>query len=231
MKPNEVEQFLKQSMDDYRLSRGERRVLKETLETTKADEHQRAVLLAKVFDIARQGTVDPETAAVLDWVEDVVKVLARGPKETSTQQPDSYVYFSPEDDCAAKIRRLLDNCRKSADVCVFTITDNVIAEGILGVHRRGIPLRIITDNEKAEDRGSDIFRLQEAGIPVRVDRTEHHMHHKYAVFDGTSTLTGSYNWTRSANQFNDENLVVTDDARLARVFSDHFEKLWQKLAD
>ena len=75
-------------------------------------------------------------------------------------------------------------------------------------------LRIITDNEKAYDAGSDVTRFQDAKIPLRVDDTPFHMHHKFAVFDREILLTGSYNWTRSAARYNEENLIVTEDPRL-----------------
>ena len=48
------------------------------------------------------------------------------------------------------------------------------------------------------------------------------------LFDGRLLANGSFNWTRSATHNNDENLVVTDDANLVRVFGLQFEKLWQQ---
>jgi cardiolipin hydrolase len=54
------------------------------------------------------------------------------------------------------------------------------------------------------------------------------MHHKFAIFDRTYLVTGSYNWTRSAASYNEENIVVSDDRRLVSAFSGTFEKLWEK---
>jgi len=56
------------------------------------------------------------------------------------------------------------------------------------------------------------------------------MHHKYAVFDEKTTLTGSYNWTRSAAEYNEENIVITADSRITRQFLNEFEKLWKSLS-
>jgi phosphatidylserine/phosphatidylglycerophosphate/cardiolipin synthase-like enzyme len=55
------------------------------------------------------------------------------------------------------------------------------------------------------------------------------MHHKYAVFDQKTTLTGSYNWTRSADKHNDENFVITSDPTINRAYSGHFDRLWNAL--
>ena len=53
------------------------------------------------------------------------------------------------------------------------------------------------------------------------------MHHKFAVFDRRILLTGSYNWTRSAAGHNEENLLVTDEAKLVGPYLQRFEKLWE----
>jgi phosphatidylserine/phosphatidylglycerophosphate/cardiolipin synthase-like enzyme len=119
--------------------------------------------------------------------------------------------------------------RNTADVCVFTITDDRISAELLACHRRGVAVRIITDDEKSGDAGSDVWRLQAAGIAVRFDRSPYHMHHKYAVFDATSVLTGSYNWTRAAAAENEENLIVTGDPRIVGAFAEHFGRTWGQL--
>ena len=89
----------------------------------------------------------------------------------------------------------------------------------------------MTDNDKEYDLGSDVGRLRNAGIPVAVDRTDAHMHHKFAIFDGAWLLNGSYNWTRSASEFNEENLVLSNDATLLRRFADEFDTLWRELQE
>jgi cardiolipin hydrolase len=99
----------------------------------------------------------------------------------------------------------------------------------VAAHQRGVVVRIITDNDKQYDLGSDIERLRGAGVALKVDESEHHMHHKFAVLDGASLLNGSYNWTRSAATFNEENLIVTSDAALVATFSRQFREMWQQL--
>ena len=74
---------------------------------------------------------------------------------------------------------------------------------------------------------SDIDELAAAGIPVAMDRSPAHMHHKFALFDGRILLNGSYNWTRSAAADNEENIVLSSDVSLLAGFSAQFERLWQ----
>ena len=66
-----------------------------------------------------------------------------------------------------------------------------------------------------------------AGIPLKVDAKPNHMHHKFAIFDRSRLLTGSYNWTRSASERNEENFLITDDRRLVRPFETEFNRLWE----
>ncbi|MFV1984811.1 MAG: phospholipase D-like domain-containing protein, partial [Thiohalomonadales bacterium] len=88
---------------------------------------------------------------------------------------------------------------------------------------------IITDNDKSMDLGSDIERLAHLGVAVKTDNTDYHMHHKFAVFDNKILLTGSYNWTRSATLYNQENLLTTHDRKLVSEYSNEFERLWLKM--
>ncbi len=169
------------------------------------------------------------TAPIVEWLEDVVKALREG-GEPAARHSLAESYFSPGDECPRAILRLADQARKTIDVCIFTITDDRLADALIAAHRRGVAIRIITDDAKAEDLGSDVPRFEQAGIPLRVDRSPFHMHHKFAIFDGAKLLTGSYNWTRGASRDNEENLIVVDDQHLVGPFSSTFERLWVKLA-
>ncbi len=148
---------------------------------------------------------------------------------TTLLPPVSHAFFSPGPDCLGHIVERFRNARHSVDVCVFTITDDRIAGTMLETHRRGVRVRIVTDNDKAGDLGSDIERLEAAGIATKIDRTPYHMHHKFAIFDGTRLVNGSYNWTRGAAEQNAENLIDTGDAELVAAFQRQFDTLWAKL--
>jgi phosphatidylserine/phosphatidylglycerophosphate/cardiolipin synthase-like enzyme len=223
----QLERILRHTLDDYRVSRGEKRVLQSVLGEMGVDEHQLAFLRHRVFEIAREEVTGPEAHAVLAWLEDIIKVLQPPPAAPATTPR---AYFSPGSACRNAIGSLLRDAAKAVDICVFTITDNRITDEIVNALGRGVQLRIITDDEKAEDAGSDISRLRGLGVPVRVDHTSNHMHHKFAIFDSATLVTGSYNWTRSAAEYNEENIVLQYDTSLIRQFRSTFEELWEKFA-
>ncbi len=222
----QLEELLDESFEDLELSRGEKRALGQKLASAAASDDDRAYLRHAAFALAQsriEGGAD--SLAVLRWLERAIKVFIPQP---TASPPLAEVYFSPGVTCRERIRRAFRDARQSVDVCVFTITDNEVADTILAAHGRGVRLRLISDNDKSEDRGSDIDRLRNAGVPVRLDHTEHHMHHKFAVFDGELLLSGSYNWTRSAAQDNEENVVATTERRIVGPFVEEFERLWRR---
>ena len=104
-------------------------------------------------------------------------------------------------------------------------------EAIREAGQRRVAVRIITDNDKARDAGSDIARMARSGLAIKVDLAPDHMHHKFALIDGERLLTGSYNWTRSAASHNQENLLITNDPDALKAYTAEFVKLWGSLAD
>ena len=127
------------------------------------------------------------------------------------------------------------SCRKSLETTANhrkppQITDNRITRIIEEALTKGIHIRIISDNTKSEDRGSDLDRLRGSGIECRFDKTSAHMHHKFAISDNDLLLNGSYNWTRSASTENNENILVSNNAKLVQSFQNEFNRLWDSLS-
>lgn len=226
MNRQRFEDELRKTLDDQRLSRGEKRALSELV--AEATRNERDLMLSIAFDVARAELDDSKrTRHILSWLEDVLKVVR--PSDEAEKSPSSGAFFSPGNEPLQKIRGLLSSARKSIDICVFTITDDRISKAIVAAHKRGVRLRVISDDDKAFDRGSDVDSLRRAGLAVRVDHTPNHMHHKFAIFDRSQLLTGSYNWTRAAQSKNHENVIVTADPRLLSAFCDNFDSLWREL--
>jgi len=137
-------------------------------------------------------------------------------------------YFSPSNDCLNAIIEEIQKAKKTIDICVFTISDNRISKEIINAKKRKVEVRIITDNDKKLDRGSDIDFLQKNGIKIKFDSTEAHMHHKFALIDKKTLINGSYNWTVSAADYNYENIIVTNNCKARRLFLKEFERMWKK---
>jgi cardiolipin hydrolase len=228
MTVQEIETWLQGTLEDRRFSRNERQSLGGLLASLGPDADREAIR-RQAFTIAASAIAQPDDRKVLTWLEDVLKALRETQPSAGTRSI-AEAYYSPGDDCYLAIKRQLGHARDSVAICVFTITDDRLADSILEAHSRGIAVRIITDNAKAEDLGSDVDRFERAGIPLRMDQSPFHMHHKFAILDSKTLLNGSYNWTRGAAHDNEENLIVIDDPRLVTSFAKTFERLWVKLA-
>lgn len=124
----------------------------------------------------------------------------------------------------------LSSPKKTLEVCVFTITDDSVAKILIDLYKKGIKVRVITDDDQSLSTGSDIQSLIKAGIPIEMDATPYHMHNKFAIIDGVLLLNGSYNWTSTANTKNNENMIVTNNKKLVSSYQNYFEDLWKQFA-
>ncbi len=219
----DIDGFLRETFDDQRISRAERKVIQSLAEEAP---ELRLRVRRRAFEMARTFLAEADGETVLAWLEEVEKALfAVKPDPRRLDEPEAW--FSPHQEVWSRIVRALGALRTSADMAVFTITDDRIARALLDAHRRGVRLRVLTDNDKSADLGSDVERLARGGIEVRIDRTDAHMHHKFALLDGEALLNGSYNWTRGAAHENHENVVIHRSTRLVEAFTREFEHCWK----
>lgn len=138
------------------------------------------------------------------------------------------VYFTPGTDCENRIIWEIERAQK-IDIAVYSITNQKIANSIFAAHRRGARIRIITDRTMAGSRYSVVADLEAGGIPLRRHRGHRIEHNKFAVFDNARIVTGSYNWTRSATQYNSENCIFLNI--FGPEYSQRFEYLWNLYGD
>lgn len=223
-----LDRLLRETAADQRLDEGERLQLRELGAQLDADRAR--FLRNRAFELVRERVlVQPAQAAeLLRWLQQVIRTLDAARPATA---PASSVFFSPGEDCLRCLLGLCRQVRRQLDICVFTVADDRLSAALLDCHRRGVRLRLITDDDKAVDAGSDVDRLREAGIAVRLDRSRFHMHHKFALFDDRVLVNGSFNWTRTASTSNQENLVVSEEAGLLQRFAARFEQLWAQFAE
>jgi len=136
------------------------------------------------------------------------------------------LFFPDDGPCYERFLQYLLSVRSTLDVCVFTITDSRVASALIELQKKGVRVRVITDDEKSSDEGSDIAELKQSGVAVRMDNSPSFMHNKFAILDKKVLLNGSFNWTRAAALENRENIVIINDSNLVQLFGVEFEKLW-----
>ena len=143
--------------------------------------------------------------------------------------PENNAYFSHHDNIREVVISNLISASHDLKICMYTISDNPIAEAILQSFSRGVNVRIITYDGKILDKGSDINSLDERGIDIRIDSDRSLMHHKFVIVDNVKILTGSYNWTRTGSDINNENILVTTNKKIAKAYKKEFNRLWKEM--
>ena len=136
------------------------------------------------------------------------------------------VCFSAREDCSSLILSLINRARKSIHVMVYSFTLDGLGEALISAKEKGLDVKVVIEEENAYVRGSEYEKLKKAGVDVRLDSNKALMHHKVMIVDGEIVVTGSYNWTKSAEEENDENLVVIYGEGLARRYEEEFERIW-----
>jgi len=181
-------------------------------------------LIREVLDKSRRNIAPDQYYAYNEWLTILLdKIL-----NLTEREPENVAYFSHYDDIRTLTIKSLKSAREDLRICMFTISDDPIAEAIDACHSRGVNVRIITDDGKIFDKGSDIVPLNKKGINIRIDSDSSLMHHKFVIIDHVKLLTGSYNWTRTGADVNNENMLVTTNNKIVRAYKKEFHRLWSE---
>ncbi|MCB0494129.1 MAG: DUF1669 domain-containing protein [Cyclobacteriaceae bacterium] len=223
----EIINQLKLSIEDEIFSRSEKKSIKALINEHPLDGDQLNFLRSKIYEIANEKATPNNYPFILEWIKNANSALLT--KSNTTEKADAY--FSPGDACRNTIINQIMYAVNKINICVFTISDDRITSAILDSHKRGREVRIITDNDKSLDLGSDIARLAKEGVAVKMDDTPNHMHHKFMVVDDSALITGSYNWTLSAAKYNHENVLLTKEGGVVKSFIKEFSQLWSTMND
>jgi phosphatidylserine/phosphatidylglycerophosphate/cardiolipin synthase-like enzyme len=138
-------------------------------------------------------------------------------------------YFSPDDGTAAQIVNLIDNAEESIYFLAFSFTADDIAQALIDKANQGIVVAgIFEESQYYSNRGGEFDHLREAGLDVHLDGNRYNMHHKLFIIDGEVVITGSYNFSRSAEERNDENTLIIHNPNIAAQYLVEFERVFAK---
>lgn len=137
-------------------------------------------------------------------------------------------FFEAEGNVRARIIKLIEGAQSSIDVLAFVFTDDDIASAIIARHRAGVPVRIVVETRNVDADGSDVAAFRKAGIDILPDGNPYLLHHKVIVIDNAVVITGSYNFSRNAADYNDENVLILHSAAIAGQYTAEFERVYQQ---
>jgi hypothetical protein len=136
------------------------------------------------------------------------------------------VYFSLYDNPQKAIIKNINQAEAFINIAMYVFTDKEIAASLINAQDKGVKIRVYLDKSQIDSKYSLSRFLVKKGIKVRISTNDYIMHHKFAIIDNRILLTGSYNWTFSANNRNDENLLIIDDPEVIEIFQNQFVNLW-----
>jgi len=136
------------------------------------------------------------------------------------------VYFSLSDNPQKEIIKNINQAEAFINIAMYIFTDREIALPLVKARERGVKVRLYLDQDQVDYQYSQSRFLVQKGIKTRISSNNYIMHHKFTIIDNRILLTGSYNWTFSANNRNDENLMVIDDSEIIEIFQNQFINLW-----
>lgn len=116
-------------------------------------------------------------------------------------------YFSPNGGAAEAIVKEINSAKTEVLVQAYSFTSKPIAEALAGAHKRGVKVVIVLDKSQRSGHTSVDFVAQ-AGIPTYIDASHLILHNKTMVLDRSTLITGSFNFTRAAEERNAENLLI-----------------------
>jgi phosphatidylserine/phosphatidylglycerophosphate/cardiolipin synthase-like enzyme len=137
--------------------------------------------------------------------------------------------FSPSPKAVKLVQRTIDKAKQSIDVAAYSFTSHKIADALIKAHELGVTVRVLLDKGQGKRHYKAIEELQEAGIPIRINRHYAIMHNKYLIIDKNTVETGSFNYTQNAEKHNAENVVVIkNNKKLTKEFMENWQKLWDE---
>lgn len=137
-----------------------------------------------------------------------------------------------------QVVRAIESAKSTIDIASTRIRLIPILDAISAAADRGVHIRIVIGQDDYRDLSNRAIYLNKPGIKLRVkfynlkpsEFLSHQMHNKFLIVDGESVMTGSFNWSESAEKNHIENLVEFNGAlgkSMATVFTAEFESIWE----
>jgi len=148
------------------------------------------------------------------------------------------VLFSPDNDPDDYLLKTVLDAKETLDVMMFTFGSNSpLLSGLINrfnavkyidhapTNQPKVKVRVGLEGKQCQ-YWSAYSTLKKLGVPVKIENTVAKLHHKVGIIDNKKVILGSYNWTLSANEENDENVVVIRNSDIANLFTKAFDELW-----
>ena len=137
------------------------------------------------------------------------------------------IYFSPDDGVAAQIMTLIQAAQESIYFMAFSFTSNNLGAAIRERAAGGLMVAgVMDDGQINSNQGTEFDLFKQAGLDVRRDGNAGQMHDKVIIIDRSMVITGSYNYTASAEDYNDENVIILHNTVIAEQYLAEVQRIF-----
>lgn len=159
-------------------------------------------------------------------------VVAKTPNPTVTIDDTRIdIYFSPDDGVLNALAGVLSGAEESIHFLAFSFTSNDLGAIVREKAEAGLTIAGVMDQEQvSSNQGTEYDPFKQADLDVRIDGNAGQMHHKVFIVDEKIVVLGSYNFSQSAEERNDENTIIVYNELIAEQFMLEFERV-QSQAD
>jgi phosphatidylserine/phosphatidylglycerophosphate/cardiolipin synthase-like enzyme len=134
------------------------------------------------------------------------------------------IYFSPKGGCTEAIVNEISHAKSEIYVQAYSFTSVSIAKALVDAHKRGIKVEAILDKSQKKERYTSATFLANSGIPTYIDSKHAIAHNKIMIIDKETVITGSFNFTKAAEEKNAENLLIIRNKKLAETYLENWNK-------
>ena len=193
-----------------------------------------SALLASVWGCGAPAAPPKTSQSKADTAAMSQAKAAKTPMPAAIRQPNKVqatgtieVAFSPNGGGAALIIRTIGEAKKTIKVQAYSFTNADIAKALLDAHKRGVNVRVVLDKSQETEKYTSATFLANAGVPVRIDNDFAIAHSKIMILDEETVITGSFNFTKAAEERNAENvLVIRGNRELAKLYLQNWQWRW-----
>jgi phosphatidylserine/phosphatidylglycerophosphate/cardiolipin synthase-like enzyme len=143
---------------------------------------------------------------------------------TQLREERTQVYFSPNGGATQAIINEISNAKTEILVQAYSFTSSPIAKALVDAHKRGVKVEAILDKSQRKETYTEATFLANMKVPTYIDDKHAIAHNKIMIIDKETVITGSFNFSKAAEEKNAENLLIIKSKELANVYIDNWMK-------
>ncbi|MDB5813857.1 MAG: phospholipase D/Transphosphatidylase [Rhodocyclales bacterium] len=141
----------------------------------------------------------------------------------ATYPVQAEVFFSPQGGTADEVIRQIDQAHRTIRVQAYSFTHASIAKALVEAEKRGVDVQVILDRSNRTGKYSAADFTSHGGVPTYIDAAHPIAHNKIMILDGETVITGSFNFTKQADEKNAENLLILHSKDLAATYLENWQ--------